>query len=661
MSRRRRKRHEKRRRHERGEIASKRRLAAGAGLTIGATLAAAGSAEATTFTVTNTADTGAGSLRAALNANDANNNQPTVDTIVFASGLSGTINAGLVANRGLYTFEPVDIQGPGADVLTINEAAGAFTYVFHTNQANDTDPVTISGLTLTGGDPDGTNPLSVEGGGGISSYGADLTVRNSVVTNNYAYDEGGGIRSSANLTIESSEVSGNSTDDDGGGIFVGNQGGLSVDASQITSNFAGSGEDGGGIQTLTQAATINSSNLSGNYSYLSGGGIQAYGPVTIQGSTLSGNYTYFSGAGAYSRDDPITIQDSTLSGNRTGSFVGGGAVATLYGGVTVRSSTLSGNDTAVGGAVYVYKPYYPSTIQNSTMQGNDAYYGGGVFLNQPNGQPFTIVGSTIAGNGFETGVFGSGGGIHVLNPGSPNLALQNTIVSGNKAQNGTDLNGTFDAAFSLIQNPAGATINETVAGSNLLGVNPQLGPLANNGGPTQTMALSASSPAVDKGSSSAGTYQRGSPRPFDFAAIPNSAAAGADGADMGAFELGGTNPRCKGKEATIARTAARTFKGTSKRDVIVGTKAKDRINSGRGNDLVCAKGGNDKVNGGAGKDKLFGQGGKDKLLGKGGNDKLVGGAKKDRLIGGPGKDKLLGKGGNDTCIGGPGRDTEKSC
>jgi RTX calcium-binding nonapeptide repeat (4 copies) len=97
---------------------------------------------------------------------------------------------------------------------------------------------------------------------------------------------------------------------------------------------------------------------------------------------------------------------------------------------------------------------------------------------------------------------------------------------------------------------------------------------------------------------------------------------------------GGT---CKGKPATIslnAGTLARTFKGTSKRDVIVGTSGRDKINAGQGNDLVCAGKGKDKVKGGKGKDKLFGEGG---------------------------KDKLLGGGGNDTCVGGPGKDKEKGC
>ena len=73
--------------------------------------------------------------------------------------------------------------------------------------------------------------------------------------------------------------------------------------------------------------------------------------------------------------------------------------------------------------------------------------------------------------------------------------------------------------------------------SDLLNVNPLLGPLRNNGGPTPTMAPSPNSPAIDKGNSfGLTTDQRGAPRPFDFPSIPN--ASGGDGSDVGAFELG---------------------------------------------------------------------------------------------------------------------------
>jgi hypothetical protein len=623
MRKRQRRRQDKRRRHVSG-VPTKRQLTAVGGVALGASLITGTGAQAATFDVTNLNDIGAGSLRAALASNDANNNSPTVDNVVFDSGLSGTIDSYGV----LTTSEPVNIQGPGAGQVAVNEiAAPCDCPVFYFDMDNAYDPVIISGLTLTGGDVDGT---SYDNGGGVSSLDADLTLQDMVVDDNYAPSAGGVFNFFGPTAINSSTVSNNDATDTGGGVasFSGN---MTISSSTITGNSA---EDvGGGIFQFLGGLDVNSSSVSGN-----------------------GGYSTGAGGGLYSRKYQPTIQNSTFSGNIAS--VGAGLFF-KYSGASIQGSTVNDNYAQLGGGFFSYKPYYPTTFSNSTVAANRAIGAGAGGALRTYGHPFTFSDTTIAAN-RTTGGSTTGGGVAVAGSASPDPTLANAIVSGNTASNGPDLYGPFDAAFSLVQNTSGATVNSTVAGSNLLGVDPLLGGLANNGGPTQTMALSASSPAVDKGSSSAGSDQRGSPRPFDFAAIANSAAGG-NGADMGAFELGGTNPRCKGKEATIARTAARTFKGTSKRDVIVGTSKKDKINSGGGKDLVCAKGGNDKVNGGAGKDKLYGQGGKDKLLGKGGNDKLVGGAKKDRLVGGPGKDKLLGKGGNDTCVGGPGRDVEKSC
>ena len=178
-------------------------------------------------------------------------------------------------------------------------------------------------------------------------------------------------------------------------------------------------------------------------------------------------------------------------------------------------------------------------------------------------------------------------------------------------------------------------------GSNLLGIDPQLGPLALNGGSTRTHALPATSPVVDKGMATA-TDQRGIARPFDIAAILNGTAAGANGADIGAFELN-SQLACKGKPETVLGNT-----GTSGPDVIVGTPAKDAIKAKGGKDLVCAGAGNDTVIGGAGNDTLRGEAGKDTLKGGPGKDKLFGLGGKDKLLGGGGKDKLVGGAGKDT-------------
>jgi hypothetical protein len=135
---------------------------------------------------------------------------------------------------------------------------------------------------------------------------------------------------------------------------------------------------------------------------------------------------------------------------------------------------------------------------------------------------------------------------------TPNPVIVDSILSGNAAPTAPDLAlpapVTAQTSFSLIQNTSGATISSAVAGSNIFGVDPLLGPLQNNGGRTLTMKPASNSSVVDKGTSSPTCHtpggrsitcfdQRFSPRPFDVSSVSNSVAAGANGADIGAVEL----------------------------------------------------------------------------------------------------------------------------
>jgi hypothetical protein len=146
--------------------------------------------------------------------------------------------------------------------------------------------------------------------------------------------------------------------------------------------------------------------------------------------------------------------------------------------------------------------------------------------------PLTVVGSTVAGNFAAQ----RGGGIYGSLGYDP--TIQDSIVAGNIAPAGPDVKNVVFAAFSLIGNPAGATVHDQASGSTLLGVDPQLLPLSQNGGPTPTMKPAATSPAIDKGAAfGLGADQRGLGRPFDAPTVPGATAPGADGSDIGAVEL----------------------------------------------------------------------------------------------------------------------------
>ena len=149
-------------------------VASGAALAVGA-LAAGPAAEAATFNVTNLDDNGAGSLRQAIV--DANN-AAGADVVTFQAGLTGTIT---LTGGQLYLADSVDIQGPGPAALTVsgNSASRVF-YVYSSDALLD---VTISGLTITGG-----NDIVA---GGIVNLGENLILDDVVVTGNTAAFGGG--------------------------------------------------------------------------------------------------------------------------------------------------------------------------------------------------------------------------------------------------------------------------------------------------------------------------------------------------------------------------------------------------------------------------------------------------------------------------------------
>lgn len=417
----------------------------GAAVASGAALAlAAGApAEAATFQVSNLDDAGPGSLRQAVfSANAA----AGADDITFQAGLTGTI---LLTSGQISIEDSVDVQGPGPSVLTVS--GNNSSRVFYVYDAASILDVTISGLTLA----DGTGSP----GGGIVSWGENLTLDNVVVTGGNSTNVGGGIAALGTDDLEGfsfilrdSVVSGNSAADLGGALFLDK------------------------IQDAT--FLIQNSDLTGN-SARAGGGISA--------DLLGGD---------------VTIEQSTISGN-TASFVGGGLhVDVLYGSgsVTVRESTISGNRAIAGGGAFVGYLYGTLLIENSTVSGNSAVGvpgspGGGLFIGYLYGETAGafIRHSTIVGN---TAVLG--GGIFLE---SGAMAVEHTIVANNVAEVGDDLannpDGRFDLFFSLVETPETANVNDL--GGNILNQDPQLGPLQNNGGPTQTHLPAAGSPAINAG------------------------------------------------------------------------------------------------------------------------------------------------------------------
>ena len=155
------------------------------------------------------------------------------------------------------------------------------------------------------------------------------------------------------------------------------------------------------------------------------------------------------------------------------------------------------------------------TITNSTISGNTARVSGGGLYNSGSSSLLnaTVNRNTADQNSDGTG---SGGGIFI-NSGS--VTIKNTILAGNLVSHanptGLECSGTLNSnGHNLVQNVSGCTLSGTASG-NVLGVDPLLAILANNGGTTLTHALAPLSPAIDAGDSVGcpATDQRGLPRP----------------------------------------------------------------------------------------------------------------------------------------------------
>jgi Calx-beta domain len=463
-----------------------------------------------TFTVNSLTDTGTGSgltgdLRYCI-ANATSGN----DVITFAQGLTGPIKL----ERTLALNTSVAIQGPGASLLTVEPDSGDFVFF----AVGSTASVELSGLTLYG-----VNALTGGGGGdgAIANNGA-LTVSACIFSDNSNYFYygglyGGAINNNGTAIVSNSTFIGNSGAA-GGAIF--NSGLLTLNSSTMEANYLNWAVDGLDLWGY------------GDIGESYGGAIFNQGALTINNSTLAHNSAQGGTAG---------------TGGIYGSGVGGGIFASA-GTLSINSSTLSDN-RARGADVSGDDPNYPGSG-----------YGGGLFIR---GGTVLINNSTIAGNqaipgllySDPTAAYSYGGGIcNFAGPGA--LQMYDTILADNVAYTADpDLYGSVT---SLGHNLIGySTGGSGFVASDLLNVNPLLGPLQNNGGPTQTRALLAGSPAIDAGdNANAPAFDQRGP---GFPRIVNGTI------DIGAFEVqpGSSTPSLKINDVTVTEgntgTRAATF------------------------------------------------------------------------------------------------------
>lgn len=409
--------------------------------------AAAPAAALVTFTVTTDADAGPGSLRAAMDdAVFANDDvtiviPPEVGDITLTSGEVVAVTYG----------HDLTIVGSGQAVVQTTPGARVMRVLSDTKAH-------IEHLTITGGD-------------NVPWVGAGI------------YQEGVGLLELVNVT-----VTGNVG---GGGAGAFSEGAAAVIGSTITDNHAVAPANpnwGGGVYATGDLMVIDSE-VSGNISNGDGGGIYAWGDIAVSDSRIVGNEarggtpnTTGGGGGIFTREtgqfgtSNVVVARSTIADN-TAAGEGGGISAADA--VTVAASTLHGNTaTVIGGAVAAAE----ATFTNATLSGNTAGRRGGAVIVGDGSA--TLQFATVVGNAAEEGASLYG-----------DATLHGTVLAG--AVGGDHCEG--GTVVSTGSNLADDVSCALVAGGDQQapGLDPVLGPLADNGGPTVTHLPLAASPLLD--------------------------------------------------------------------------------------------------------------------------------------------------------------------
>lgn len=476
------------------------------------------------FLVENLLSDGPGSLRDAIAQANAT---PALDTINFAKSLEGFIS--VAPNGEIAITAPLKIVGPGADKITISGVFQSRIFNIDDGSAETDSPVTISNLhfsegvhDVAGGAINSTESLALVNvsisrseafnGGALSATGESLVLKNcrfwkneaniggavfaecpsiqitnTVVGDNYAQYQGGGVHLDASaaaagtpkIRVERSAFTGNTTVFKGGGLeFATLAEGTKVSIkdcvisnNMASNNVAGSEGQGGGIFIENGHVSIERTAIAANYAFQSGGGIHDDGAdsLLIRGCEVIGNYTGSGsdgGAGLFAGTSvhEVKIVSSEFSGNRTlgsgaairaddgvslilqrsivtdnlaASAYGGGGISvdghTIEGSLTIIASLIARNSTYLGGGGGVFAEGDVNVlIKGGRILDNSAAHGGGLeFIDSS----VTIIGSLISRNvatGPMSEELGKGGGLWLRSSSVP-AQISNSRILDNLA------------------------------------------------------------------------------------------------------------------------------------------------------------------------------------------------------------------------------------
>ncbi len=480
-----------------------------------------------TFTVTNLNDAGAGSLRDAV---DRANVTTGADTIVFDSAVrGGTVKLTTFANpptgnfagpTALVVFDDIIIQGTGE---TITRGG---TTPFRLFQVTGTGSLSLNNLTLSNGHALGGQGDA--GGGGAAGLGGAIYNQGTVNINRSTLV--GNLAEGAAGLDTIGTVTGRGGGGLGGGLAGVNGGGPNGGVAGGTPPGFGGGGAGGnfGAGNAPQNGGFGGGGGGGFAGF--GGGNGGFGGG---GGDLFAGDSGFGGFGA-GHGGPA----GTVNGSGGGGAGMGGAIFNQGGTVGIFNTTITGN-TAVGGSG-----------RGPGEQGGG--FGGGVF--NLNGD-VVLLNSTIARNTVAAGLGGDdkgadGGALYSLslNVGAATktqtatvtatnsifdstVGLGSTVAGSDVVNNQVNGTATLDAPGPNIASAAVVNTGGALTGSPFTVVNPNLGPLSDNGGPTRTLAPFPGSPAIDAGNTSSAAASLTDQRGPGFTRVANGTV------DLGAVEV----------------------------------------------------------------------------------------------------------------------------
>lgn len=356
-------------------------------------------------------------LRAAIQETNA---LAGADEIILPAGTYTLTIPG--ANENNAATGDLDITGP----LTISGVGAASTII----NANGLDRVldiqiqgslSLAGVTVRGGVVNGS-------GGGINMLNGNLTVTDSVITENSS-SAGGGIAqlgASQQILISNSTISGNSSGNGPGGGLVINAANLQITDSVISGNSA---NDGGGLVFYSGFLTMTNSVVEGNTAVTIGGGIfngadnSLIISSTIQNNTANGSNINAPGGGGIANGGTLTISNSQVISNHAPNYGGGGLLNTYS--LMLQNTEVANNTAVYGGGLYNFESPLSVTYGSGLLlKENSAWAGGGVY-----GHAGRVIldNSLVDGNTAVT----MGGGVFV----SVNAAV--AVINNSTVQNNT--------------------------------------------------------------------------------------------------------------------------------------------------------------------------------------------------------------------------------